>query len=86
LVAPKWHDHNARDNPPFLDALAKAQDIAVMEGWCTSTSRRSSWRSTNTPRRLQVIGNISRIHRTQLVVVGRPETFPRGIDERQKSA
>ena len=34
MVAPKWHDHNARDNPPFLDALAKARDIAVREGWC----------------------------------------------------
>ena len=30
----KWHDHNAKDNPPFLDALAKARDIAVREGWC----------------------------------------------------
>jgi hypothetical protein len=31
---PKWHDANAKDNPPFLDALAKARDIAVREGWC----------------------------------------------------
>jgi hypothetical protein len=31
---PKWHDRNAKDNPPFLDALAKARDIAVQEGWC----------------------------------------------------
>ena len=30
---PKWHDHNAKANPPFL-ALAKARDIAVREGWC----------------------------------------------------
>jgi hypothetical protein len=31
---PKWHDPNAKDNPPFLDALGKACDIAVREGWC----------------------------------------------------
>jgi hypothetical protein len=31
---PKWHDPNAKDNPPFLDALGKARDIAVREGWC----------------------------------------------------
>jgi hypothetical protein len=31
---PKWHDNNAKDNPPFLDALAKVRDIAIREGWC----------------------------------------------------
>jgi hypothetical protein len=31
---PKWHDANAKDNPPFLDALAKARDIAIREGGC----------------------------------------------------
>jgi hypothetical protein len=23
----KWHDRNAKDNPPFLDALAKVRDM-----------------------------------------------------------
>jgi hypothetical protein len=30
----KWHDRNAKDNPPFLDALAKVRDMGVHEGWC----------------------------------------------------
>ena len=30
----KWHDRNAKDNPPFLDALAKIRDMGVHEGWC----------------------------------------------------
>jgi hypothetical protein len=30
----KWHDRNAKDNSPFLDALAKARDIGVREGRC----------------------------------------------------
>jgi hypothetical protein len=30
----KWHDRNAKDNPAFLDALAKVRDMGVHEGWC----------------------------------------------------
>jgi hypothetical protein len=30
----KWHDRNAKDNSPFLDALAKVRDMGVHEGWC----------------------------------------------------
>jgi hypothetical protein len=29
LVAPQYFNHNAKDNLPFLDALAKAHDIAM---------------------------------------------------------
>lgn len=30
----QYFDHNAKDNPPLFDALAKCRDIAVREGWC----------------------------------------------------
>ena len=30
----QYFNHNAKDNPPFLSALAKCRDIAVREGWC----------------------------------------------------
>lgn len=32
----KWHDRNAKDNPAFLDALAKVRDMGVHEGWVLS--------------------------------------------------
>jgi hypothetical protein len=30
----KRHDRNAKNNPTFLDALAKVRDLGVHEGWC----------------------------------------------------
>ena len=30
----KWYDANAKDNPPFLKALAEVRRIGVHEGWC----------------------------------------------------
>jgi hypothetical protein len=39
MAATKWYDRNAKDNPPFLDALGEARDIAVREGGATTSSR-----------------------------------------------
>jgi hypothetical protein len=30
---PKWYDANAKDNPPWIDALAKVRHLACREGW-----------------------------------------------------
>jgi hypothetical protein len=30
----KWYDDNAKDNPPWIDALAKVRHLACREGWC----------------------------------------------------
>jgi hypothetical protein len=29
----KWYDANAKDNPPWIDALAKVRHLACREGW-----------------------------------------------------
>ena len=31
---PKWYDHNATDNPPWITALAEVRHRAAREGWC----------------------------------------------------
>jgi len=33
-MALNWYDHNAKDNPPFLKALAEVRQLATREGWC----------------------------------------------------
>jgi hypothetical protein len=30
----KYYDANAKDNPPWIDALAKVRHLACREGWC----------------------------------------------------
>jgi hypothetical protein len=30
---PKWYDANAKDKPPWIDALAKVRHLAYREGW-----------------------------------------------------
>jgi hypothetical protein len=30
---PKWYDANAKDNPPWINALAKVRHLACREGW-----------------------------------------------------
>ena len=65
----KYHDHNAKDDLPFLDALTKTRDIAVREGRCYQPFRQSSWRSTNMQKRPRVIGSIFRASRTRLADV-----------------
>jgi hypothetical protein len=30
---PKWYDHNAPDNPPWIKALAEVRRLAPREGW-----------------------------------------------------
>jgi hypothetical protein len=61
---PKWHDANAKDNPPFLDALAKSPEhrcerrvVAI------TTSRQSSWQLTSMPKPPRATGSISRTGR-----------------------
>jgi hypothetical protein len=47
---PKWYDANAKDNPPWIDALAKVRHLACREGWRYHTSKPSSSRSISTRR------------------------------------
>jgi hypothetical protein len=47
---PKWHDPNAKDNPPFLDALGRPVISPFEKGGATATFKQSSSRSTNTPK------------------------------------
>lgn len=30
----KWYDANAKDNPPWITALAEVRHRATREGWC----------------------------------------------------
>jgi hypothetical protein len=30
----KWYDANAKDNPPWVTALAEVRHLACREGWC----------------------------------------------------
>jgi hypothetical protein len=30
----KWYDANAKDNPPWIKALAEVRLLACREGWC----------------------------------------------------
>jgi hypothetical protein len=35
MVEPlKWYDANAKDNPPWIKALAEVRHRACHEGWC----------------------------------------------------
>lgn len=35
MVEPlKWYDDNAKDNPPWIKALAEVRHRATREGWC----------------------------------------------------
>ena len=35
MVEPlKYYDHNAKDNPPWITALAEVRHRATREGWC----------------------------------------------------
>jgi hypothetical protein len=35
MVEPlKWYDANAKDNPPWIKALAEVRHRACREGWC----------------------------------------------------
>ena len=72
---PKRHNHNAKDNLPPR-CLGQDPRHRCAEGWgATSTSRQSSWRSTNTRKRRRVSGDFSRIRRTQLAALGKVGTF-----------
>jgi hypothetical protein len=31
---PKWYDANAKDNPPWIKALAEVRTLACRQGWC----------------------------------------------------
>jgi hypothetical protein len=31
---PKWYDANAKDNPPWIDALANVRTLACRQRWC----------------------------------------------------
>ncbi|MDP3078662.1 MAG: hypothetical protein Q8N40_23835 [Bradyrhizobium sp.] len=34
MVELKWYDPNAKDNPPWITALAEVRHRACLEGWC----------------------------------------------------
>jgi hypothetical protein len=55
---PKWYDANAKDNPPWIDALAKVRTLACRQGWCYQyvhvislrliSTQRARWATANT--------------------------------------
>lgn len=65
-MIPKWHDHNAKDNAPFLDALAKARDIAVKEGYCYHHVQAIIVSIDQYAEAVTATGSISRTRRTPL--------------------